>query len=402
MNQYARFEFLHLAISALTAYRGRSVLTGLGIAIGITAVVLLTSIGEGIHRFVISEFTQFGTNIISISPGKSNTHGVSVGTFGSVRPLTLADANALRDLPNVVSVVPIVQGNAEIEVHNKKRRTTVYGAGSAMAKAFRLNVAIGQFLPDENAETARPFAVLGVRLKEELFGNSPFLGESIRIGGNRYRIIGAMEPKGQVMGFDLDDTVFLPAVRGLELFNRNGLMEIHVQYKENVDANLVVEHVKERMLRLHGREDFTIVTQQQMLNVLDSVLNVLTIAIGALGGVSLLVGAIGILTIMTISVTERIGEIGLLRALGATRRQILLLFLSEAAVLAAIGGIVGLFFGLGAAWLVGVFIPSLPIQTTWYYAVLSEVLAITVGLLAGIAPAYRAAYLDPIEALREE
>lgn len=402
MKRATRLEFLQLSLSAISAYRSRSILTGLGIAIGITAVVLLTSIGEGIHRFVISEFTQFGTNIISISPGKTNTHGVSVGTFGSVRPLTLTDAQALQGLPNVVAVVPIVQGNAEIEAHQKKRRTTVYGAGAAMAQAFRLSVAVGQFLPDENPSTARPFAVLGVKLKQELFGNGPFLGETLRIGGNRYRIIGAMESKGQVMGFDLDDTIFLPVVHGMELFNREGLMEIHVQFRENVSADTVVAAVREKMHRLHGREDFTIITQQQMLNVLNSVLGVLTIAIGALGGISLLVGAIGILTIMTIAVSERIGEIGLLRALGATRRQILILFLSEAATLAALGGIAGLILGLGGAWILGLLIPSLPVQTTWHYAVLAEVLAISVGLLAGIIPAYRAAHLDPIEALRTE
>jgi putative ABC transport system permease protein len=201
---------------------------------------------------------------------------------------------------------------------------------------------------------------------------------------------------------DLDDTVYIPAARALELFNRDGLMEIDLLYEEGVKVEEVVASIKRILINRHGREDFTITTQQQMLDVLGNVLNVLTFAVGALGGISLLVGGIGILTIMTIAVTERTGEIGLLRALGAERRQILSLFLGEAAVLAGLGGLAGLVLGAGGAQLLTMAVPHLPVHTPWSYVVAAEVLAVVIGLVAGVVPARRAAKMDPVEALRTE
>lgn len=395
-------DFIKLTGTSLWAHKLRSFLTMLGISVGIAAVVLLTSIGEGIHQFVLAEFTQFGTTLVAINPGKTSTMGMSMGVFGTVRPLSIEDAEALKRLPYARSVVGIVQGNAEVEGNKRTRRTTIYGAGHDFPVAFNMPVRSGRFLPADDPIAPRAFAVLGSKVKTELFGNLNPLGQLIRIGGDRYRVTGVMESKGQVLGFDLDDTVYIPVARGLELFNREGLVEIDVLYDEGTNVDQVVKGIKRILMARHGREDFTITTQQQMLDVLGSILDILTFAVGAIGGISLLVGGIGIITIMTISVTERTSEIGLIRALGAQHSQILSLFLGEAVVLSAIGGVAGLILGIGIGLLLSVAIPALPVHTPWTFVVLAESLAILIGLIAGVMPAQRAAQLDPVEALRAE
>ncbi len=395
-------DLLQLTGSAILAHRLRSVLTGLGIAVGIAAVVLLTAIGEGVQRFVLQEFTQFGTNLIAVSPGKTQTFGVSGAMFSNVRPLSLDDADALRRLSAVEAVVPFVQGNAEVEAAGRTRRTSVFGTGAEVPRVWQIDPALGRFLPDDEPRRARAFAVLGSKLRSELFGNRSPLGERIRVGGETYRIIGSMQSKGQMLGFDLDDTVYIPIARAMAMFDRESLMEVDVLYRAGSDAAELAESIKRQLLTRHGGEDFTIVTQDQMLEVLGSVLEVLTLAIAALGAISLLVGGIGILTIMTISVNERTAEVGLLRALGAGRRQVVGLFLGEAIVLAASGGIVGLGIGAGGAWLLGVLVPGLPTHVAWGYAGLALIVAVVIGLLAGVTPALRAAALDPVTALRDE
>lgn len=395
-------DFLTLTTSSFLTSRMRSFLTGLGIAIGIAAVILLTSIGEGLHQFVLQEFSQFGTNIISIQPGKTQTQGSNVGVFGSSRQLSLEDADALRRLPYIESVNPSVMGNAELKFNGKTRRTTIFGEGREFAQAFTMKVQSGTFWPDADDEQARAFVVLGSKVKQELFAGQNPLGEYLRVGGQRYRVIGVMESKGQVLGMDLDDAVYIPAARAMELLNRPGLMEIQVAYRADVAAEQIIRLIKDRMIERHGREDFTLISQEEALEVLGSVLNVITFAVAALGGISLLVGAVGILTIMTMAVTERTAEIGLLRALGARENQVLMLFLGEAIMLSALGGVMGLLIGVGIAQGLHLIIPSLPVHTPWLYAVLAELTAVTIGLVAGVAPAMRAARLDPVEALHAE
>ena len=395
-------DLFRLTTRAVYLQRLRSSLTILGIGIGIAAVVLLTSIGEGLHQFVLAEFSQFGTNLLGINPGKTTTHGASVGVFGTVRPLTLDDAEALRHAHSVEAIVPVVMGNAEVKSENRARRVTIYGVGPELPRAFRMQVRSGRFLPEDDLSAARNFVVLGSKVREELFGNTNPLGESLRLSGSRFRIIGTMESKGQILGFDMDDTVYIPVSRAMEIFNREGLFEIDVLYREGSNEARVVEDVKRILEARHGREDFTITTQQQMLDTLSSVLNVLTFAVAAIGGISLLVGGIGILTIMTIAVKERTVEIGLLRALGATRMHVLNLFLGESILLASTGGVLGLATGFVGAQLLHAAIPALPVHTPWPYAVAAVVLSMLIGLLAGVVPSQRAARLDPIEALRTE
>lgn len=389
-------------LNALRAKRLHSVLTGLGIGVGIAAVILLTSLGQGLQRYVLAEFTQFGTNLIGINPGRVTTMGTPLGILGSERLLTIGDAEAIKQLPQIQAVVPMVYGNGEVEWQGRRRRITLYGVGPEMDKAFRMHVQRGRFLPPDNPRAARPLVVLGHTTWMELFSGANPLGSRIRVGNIPSRVIGVMEAKGQMLGFDMDDTVYLPAVRALDLFNREGLMEIDVLYREGFDADEVAEAIRRLLMARHGQEDFTITTQAQMLDVLGSVLGMLTAAVATLGGISLLVGSVGIFTIMTIGVRERITEIGLLRALGATRAQILQIFLLEATVLAVLGGLAGLLIGISGASLLHFFIPALPVHTPVRYVLAAEFLAAVIGLLSGVFPARRAALLDPVQALRSE
>jgi putative ABC transport system permease protein len=327
---------------------------------------------------------------------------MSVGVFGSVRPLSLDDAEALRRVPQVLLTNAGVVGNAEVSAQGRARRVTVFGSGPDFPAAFKMELALGQWLPHEELSQARAFAVLGPKVRQELFGAANPLGSRIEIGGYRYRVIGVIKSKGNVLGWDFDDCVYIPSARALELFNREGLMEIHVVHDPQADVSQLVERVRQVLVARHGREDFTITPQQKMLDTLNSVLQVLTFAVGALGGISLVVGGVGILTIMTIAVAERTVEIGLLRALGAPRRQILTLFLAEATLLATVGGLSGLALGYALAQVLHALFPALPVSTPWLYALLAELIAVSVGLAAGVAPAGRASRLDPVEALRAE
>lgn len=395
-------DLFTLSTRALTAHRLRSFLTLLGIAVGIAAVILLTSIGEGVHRFVLNEFTQFGTNVIEIAPGKTKASGGPGGLQTTVRLLTLDDAGALTRVPGVVAVTPNVWGNSEVSANGRLRRTTVQGVGPGTLEIMKMTMQSGSFLPADSLEHARPLAVLGPKLKQELFGSDNALGQRLRIGGMQFRIIGVVAPKGQFLGMDLDDTVFIPTASALELYNREGLMRIHLTYREGLQVGEIAASVKSALAARHGREDFTLTTQEDMLRTLSKILNVLTAAVGALGGISLLVGGVGIVTIMTIAVTERTNEIGLLKALGAREHTILGIFLGEAVALSAIGGLLGLVLGIGVAQLLHLVIPALPVQTPLSFVILAEVVAIVIGLAAGVLPARRAARLDPVEALRAE
>ena len=392
-----------LALRAVTAQKLRSFLTLLGIAVGIASVILLTSIGEGIHRFVLAEFTQFGTNIVNITPGKVKTSGPApTGIPSSVRPLSLDDTALIARLPNVTGVSPTVWGNTEVGGNGRLRRSMVNGVGADMLEVYRMKVRSGQFLPPDALENARAFVVLGAKLKTELFGSENPLGQRVRLGNAQFRVIGVLEAKGQFLGIDLDDAAYIPVARAMELFNREGMMKIDVAYREGVRAAGVVDSITRLLIARHGREDFTLVTQEDMLRTLSNILDILTMAVGALGGISLLVGAVGIATIMTISVAERTSEIGLLVALGATQRSILGLFLGEAVALSALGGLAGLVLGLGLAELIHLALPALPVHTPLSFVLLAMAMSIAIGLLAGVLPARGAARLDPVEALRAQ
>jgi putative ABC transport system permease protein len=395
--------YIEFSLGTLRGHRLRSFLSTLGIAIGIAAVILLTSIGEGTRRYLLSEFTQFGTNILEVAPGKAETAGIPGIFGGTTHKLTLDDAAAIERLPDVRALVPVAVGQARVEANGKGRSVFIYGVTSDLPEVWKFPLGQGSFLPPGDPRRGSLVAVLGPRVKRELFGDDNALGKFVRIAGYRLRVIGVMEPKGRLLGFDIDDAAYVPVATGMRMFNLDELQEIDVLFTHEDVTESVAAGIRELLTDRHGgKEDFTITTQTEMLKVFNNVMTAITTSVGAIAGVSLLVGAIGVFTMMWISVGERVAEIGLLRALGGTEREVRFLFLLEAVVLTVIGGICGIAAGLGIAGLLRVGVPGLPVYTPPRYIVAAVAVSALSGLVAGVLPARRAASLDPVEALRAE
>lgn len=391
----------HWIVKALIAHRLRSALTIIGFAVGIGAVALLSSIGEGLRMYILKEFTQFGSHILAITPGKTETYGFG-GLLNTTRPLTLEDATALRQLPEVKTVIPVVMGTAQVKAAGRSRYTDVAGVGPKADKAWKMEIAQGRFLPNDDMLQARSFAVLGSKLKDELFGNRNALGDYVHIGGQRFKVVGVFAQKGEFLGMDLDELIYIPAQKGLQLFNRNSLMEIDIFYKENVTTDHIANKVKRFLIARHGREDFTLITQDSMLSSLERILTIIKAAGIGLGAISLLVGGVGILTIFNITINERRQEIGLMRALGFTSKQLQGLFLGEATFLALAGGLAGYAMVLITAATIKLLAPEFPVHLELKVFIYSLLVSSLIGLLAGIKPATDASKLPPIEALRDE
>jgi putative ABC transport system permease protein len=392
-----------LAFGAVRAHRLRSALTMLGILIGVASVILLTSIGEGTRAYIVAEFTQFGTNVMAVNPGRASASGSPGALAGTVRKLTIEDAEALLRVPGVLRVVPLVFGMARVEAGDRGRSVFIYGTSADVPEVWKFTVRQGRFLPPGDPRRGAPLAVLGPKLKHELFGDANALGRHVRIGDARFQVIGVMEPKGQFLGIDLDDAAYVPVQDAREIFGQDGLWEIDVQFSHGADEHRVVQGVRETLKKRHqDKEDFTITTQSGMLDVLGNIMDVVNVAVAGIGAISLLVGALGILTMMWISVHERTGEIGLAKALGATSRQVLALFLTEACVLSVGGGLLGVGAGLGLARLLQLFVPALPVETPVGFVIAAVAVSLAVGLASGVLPARRAAAQDPITALRSE
>ncbi len=396
-------SLIALALRAVLAHRLRSALSMLGIAIGIASVILLTSIGEGTRRYLVGQFTQFGTNLIGINPGKAETMGIPGVLGGTTHKLTIDDAEALARLPGIEDVVPVTFGTARVEAAGRGRSVFVYGVTPSAPAVWQWDVRVGSFWPQSDPRRGSSHAVLGSKLKRELFGNESALGEFVRIGGRRLRVVGVMESKGMLLGFDLDDAAYIPVATAMKLFNLDELNEIDLTFSHARLLDSVEESIRRLLIERHdGHEDFSITTQAAMLEVFGNVMDIVTMAVGAIAGVSLLVGSIGILTMMWIAVGERTHEIGLIRSIGATQEQVRSVFLAEAAVLSTLGGLVGVGGGLALCALLRAAIGGLPVHTPLRFVLAAVGVSLAVGLASGVLPARKAAALDPIEALRAE
>lgn len=396
-------DLVDLSVEALRAHRLRYALSALAIAVGVAAVVLLASIGEGARRFVLDQVSQFGTSVVGVHPGHVETGGIPGGSGGSARKLTIQDARALRRLPGVVDGVAAAYGTALVERGSRTRRIFVCGVTAAVPRVWLMPVASGSFLPDQDWDRTSPAVVLGPRVRRELFGDENPLGATIRVGDARFRVVGVMRSKGQYLGLDLDDTVYITVANAMRLFNRSELSEVNLLAAGVEESEAVAERARILMIDRHGGdEDVTIITQKDALSMAGNIMRILTASVTAIAAISLLVGAIGIFTVLWIVVRERTAEIGLVKAIGATRGQILAWYLTEAAITAGIGGAAGVVAAAAAGVVLGAFVSRLEIETPPAIVAAALLVAVGVGLLSGVAPAIRAARLDPVESLRAE
>lgn len=394
-------DLFRFAAGALTRHLLRSGLSLLGVAIGVTAVVVLVSLGESARRYVLDQFASIGNNLLIVVPGKTETSGAFPGMGGAPNDLTLADVAALkRQVRGVADVAAMSAGTETVEARDRRRQVAVLGATDNFLRVRRLELARGEFLPSDEAERGRAVAVIGTQVARELFPGSDPIGQVIRIGSWRFRVIGLVAPMGTQLGINIDEIVIVPVATGLKMFNRTSLFRVMVELAPGADAEETERRVVALLTERHGEEDVTVLSQDSVVSAASGILRALTLAIGAIAGISLAVAGIGILNVMLVSVTERTREVGLLRALGAGRGQVLWVFLIEAALLSTVGGLVGLATGAGLTAIFGQIFPALAGPPPAWAAAAAFLTALSTGVTFGLLPARRAARLDPVEALR--
>ena len=389
----ARFSW-----TALAGYRTRTVLMIIASSIGVAAVVVLTSLGEGARRYVRNEFESLGTNLVIVLPGRAETLGstAALASGRTARDLTIDDAEALRRIPGVTHVAPINIVEGEVSARGRRRDVPIAGSNDAVEHLWNISIAAGRFLPPQDPRNATPICVLGSRVKRDLFGADSPLGEYIRLGDRRFRVIGVLQPKGEFFAINLDDVVIVPVASAQMLFNLDSLLRIGVMTRSREDVPRTKAAV-ERMIRERhrGELDVTVVTEEAVSSAFDKVLTALTYALGGIAAISMAVAGILIMNVMLIAVAQRTSEIGLLKALGASPQQIRLLFLAEAALLSACGAIVGSIAGQCGSFVIRRIYPAVPAYAPLWAILGAFALAIGTGLAFAFLPARRAASLDP-------
>lgn len=386
---------------SLSGYPLRTGLMLLAMAIGVAAVVLLTSLGEGARRYVVGQFSSLGTHLLIVLPGRYETVGGPPPLMGETpRDLTVADALALKRSSAIQRVAPIMVGEAPVGFGNRSRDAIILGSTAEMYTVRQLSMAQGSFLPEGDPNRAEAVCVLGQKLKIELFGNDSPLGRFVRIGQRRFRVIGVMGKKGESLGVDMGEVAVIPVASAASLFDRASLFRILVQ----ASGREAIAGAKKAILQIvrqrhDGEDDVTVITQDALLSTFDRILKSLTLAVAGIAAISLAVAGILIMNVMLIAVSQRTGEIGLLKALGAPGKQIQRLFLSEAAMLSLAGAAVGLLLALvGKMALVRIF-PNFPVAIPVWAPISAAGVALATGLIFGVLPARRAARLDPVAAL---
>jgi putative ABC transport system permease protein len=393
-------DVLGFALGALRGHRLRTALSLLGVAIGVAAVVTLTALGEGARRYVLAQFASVGTNMIVVLPGKTETTGAMPGIGGVRNDITLDDAEAVRrGVREVDKVAPMVVGTETVAYGERQRQVALAGATHEMLEVRRLGIAHGRFLPPLAWERGAPIAVVGTKLAQELFPGTDPVGQVVRVGDWRMRVIGVLEPRGQQLGLDMDDVVIVPVATAMKMLNRSGLFRLLIQVKSHADIERAKQAVVGLLSERHGEEDVTVITQDAVISAFGSILGALTMALGGIAAVSLAVAGVGIMNVMLVSVSERTREVGLLKALGAGRRQILASFLAEAILISSAGGLLGLVLGWTAVLVIVAVYPALPASPPLWAVAAAFSLSVGVGAVFGVLPARRATRLDPVTAL---
>jgi len=394
-------DLIKFATFSLAGARTRTLLMLLAMSIGVASVVLLTSLGEGARRYVVGEFAQLGTDLLIMMPGRNETTGGAPPMFGETpRDLTLDDALALLRYRGVSRVAPLTVGNAPVSHGALDREVTIIGGTADFFPIRHIKVASGQPLPQIDVERGMNVVVLGHALKKELFGGQGALGEWVRINDRRFRVIGVLDPAGTSLGQDLGDMAIIPVATAQSLFNTPALFRVLIQARSKDDIEPAKVALREIIRQRHdGEDDVTIITQDAMLETFDGILRALTYTVGGIAAISLGVAGILIMNVMLVAVSQRVPEIGLLKALGASEKQVLRLFLVESVLLAGAGALLGMLLAGGGILLLQQLFPSFPIAAPLWAPLAAVGVAVATGLVFGVMPARRAARLDPVLAL---
>ncbi len=390
-----------LALKAITANRVRLALILTATATGVAAVVLLTSLGNGARQFVINQFSSMGSNLVIVLPGRNETTGGPPPMLGSTpRDLTLDDALALKRAAGVAELAPVVIGSGPVSFANMSRDTPILGTVAQIQKIRNIRVAEGQFLPDIDPRRAAISAVLGHSLKEEIFGDKQAVGAWIRVEDRRFRVVGVLEEQGNSFDLDWNEIILVPVATAQQLFDTQSIFRVLISRSPGTDFKRLDRNLRDIIIQRHdGDDDITVLSQDSLLKTFDRVLSALTLALAGIAAISLIVAGILIMNVMLVSVSQRTAEVGLLMALGATRKQVLGLFLTEAFLLSVGGAIVGLGTGTAGGYLVRELYPSIPAYSPLWAVTGSVFIALLSGLLFGWLPARRASRLDPVLAL---
>lgn len=396
------FDKLRFAAQAATGNMLRTLLLILSMSIGVAAVVMLTALGEGARRYVVNEFSSIGSNLVIVLPGRSETRGFNPANLvtSTPRDLTVEDAEALLRLPDVVRVSPILIATTEINAAGKLREVMLLGTNADYVNVRQMKMGIGRFLSQVEVGHSTSEVVLGALIRREIFGESNPLGKTVRVGDRRLRVVGVLAEGGSGMGMTTDELVIVPVATAQAMLDSNTLFRILIETRKRERINQVKASVLKLITQRHdGEEDITVITQDAVLETFDKILNVLTLGVAGIAAISLAVAGILVMNVMLVSVTQRTGEIGLLKAVGAKSSTIRQLFLVEASLLSFTGGLAGVLLGYWGAWLLRYIYPSFPAYPPLWAVVAGFGTAILSGLIFGVMPARRAAMLDPIQAL---